>query len=221
MIHSILQIFNPEQYHWCDSQECDSLMAVFIKLHSGMMELTLIYIFVYIIKNQETHYSHRRAINLQFVLKSQDSFGELDTFSWFSERVVYYQTTQLNLPAIVLNAIYINAIMPSGKLSLCRCGAITLELITISFKKYVFKRVIQNWVENIPFSWVLNLLSCVCILSSLNAPWAYHLWIRRNINYTYYYYYYVHYLRQSVRGDSKHFDISIISLKLKHFGANG
>ena len=77
-----------------------------------------------------------------------------------------------------------------GGAGLCTCGAITLELITISFKKYVFKRVIQNWVENIPFSWVINLLSCVCILSTLNAPWAYHLWIRRNINYTYYYYYY-------------------------------
>ena len=66
-----------------------------------------------------------------------------------------------------------------------------LELITISFKKYVFKRVIQNLVENIPFSWVLSLLSCVCVLSSLNAPWAYHLWIRRNINYIYYYYYWI------------------------------
>ena len=77
-----------------------------------------------------------------------------------------------------------------GGAGLCTCGAITLELITISFKKYVFKRVIQNWVENIPFSWVLSLFSCVCILSSLNAPWAYHLWIRRNINHTYYYYYY-------------------------------
>ena len=75
-----------------------------------------------------------------------------------------------------------------GGSGLCTCGAITLELITISFKKYVFKRVIQNWVENIPFSWVLSLFSCVCILSSLNAPWAYHLWIRRNINHTYYYY---------------------------------
>ena len=31
-----------------------------------------------------------------------------------------------------------------GGAGLCTCGAITLELITISFKKYVFKRVIQN-----------------------------------------------------------------------------
>ena len=75
-----------------------------------------------------------------------------------------------------------------GGADLCTCGAITLELITTSFKKYIFKRVIQNWVENLPFSWVLNLLSCVCIPSSLNVPWAYHLWIRRNINYIYYYY---------------------------------
>ena len=35
-----------------------------------------------------------------------------------------------------------------------------------------------------------SFFSCVCILSSLNAPWAYHLWIRRNINHTYYYYYF-------------------------------
>ena len=90
---------------------------------------------------------------------------------------------------LIVNTSYRSTSTTPG---LCTCGAITLELITISFKKYVVKRVIQNWVENIPFSWVLSLLSCVCILSSLNAPWAYHLWIRRNINYTYYYYYYVY-----------------------------
>ena len=31
-----------------------------------------------------------------------------------------------------------------GGAGLCRCGAITLELITTSFKKYIFKRVMQN-----------------------------------------------------------------------------
>ena len=55
-----------------------------------------------------------------FLLKPQDNFGEFNNFfSWSSESAGNHQKTPSDLPAIVLKDILYNAILPSGKSSLC------------------------------------------------------------------------------------------------------
>ena len=62
-------------------------------------------------------YCIRHSSKESFNLKPQDSFGEFDN-SWSSESAGNHQKTPSDLPAIVLND-FCNAILPSGKLSLC------------------------------------------------------------------------------------------------------